>query len=484
MASVTMKSPFSKLRPNETFSHPTRHSHAATNKAITFFGSKLSRKPLSLAVHTTSRLRPQPVISASAHTFDVVIIGAGIIGLTIARHLLIESDLSVAVVDKAVPCSGATGAGQGYIWMVHKSPESDSWGLAARSQRLWKMFAESVRDQGRDPFELLGWKKNGSLLVGRTHEEAEMLKRKVKQLSEAGLRAEYLSSHDLLSEEPELVVGKDGGAAFLPDDCQIDATRAVATIEKVNQQFASKGRFAGFYHDPVTSIVRYGSNGEAQGVQTSKRTLYSKTIIVAAGSWSGYLLRDLFKGSDIELDVPVRPRKGHLLVLENFSSFSLNHGLMEVGYISHLDIKEPKDSASGLVQHGNALSVSMAATMDTSGRLVLGSSREFAGFNTEVNDFIVSSIWKRAGDYLPKLKGLSLTDITAAQKVRIGLRPYMPDGKPVIGRVPALSNMILATGHEGCGLSLALGTAEMVAHMLLGKPKFADHAAFSVHGRG
>jgi len=49
--------------------------------------------------------------SALVHEYDVVIVGAGIIGLTIARHFLISSDLSVAIIDKKVPCSGATGAG-------------------------------------------------------------------------------------------------------------------------------------------------------------------------------------------------------------------------------------------------------------------------------------------------------------------------------------------------------------------------------------
>lgn len=60
-------------------------------------------KPVSF-----SRLR---TVSASHHSFDVVIVGAGIIGLSIARQFLLESDLSVAVVDRAAPCSGATGAG-------------------------------------------------------------------------------------------------------------------------------------------------------------------------------------------------------------------------------------------------------------------------------------------------------------------------------------------------------------------------------------
>lgn len=51
-------------------------------------------------------------VTASNNSFDVVVVGGGIIGLTIARQFLTNSDLSVAVVDKAVPCSGATGAGK------------------------------------------------------------------------------------------------------------------------------------------------------------------------------------------------------------------------------------------------------------------------------------------------------------------------------------------------------------------------------------
>jgi glycine/D-amino acid oxidase-like deaminating enzyme len=152
--------------------------------------------------------------------------------------------------------------GQGYIWMVPKTPGSEKWELAMRSHKLWQMLAQSVRDQGLDPLQVLGWKKTGiqtlqcniyiyiyiymfivyfmivfkstgSLLVGRTPEELDMLKRRVKKLSEAGLRAECLCSSDLLLEEPELMVGDDSGAAFLPDDFQLDAQCTAAFIEKV-----------------------------------------------------------------------------------------------------------------------------------------------------------------------------------------------------------------------------------------------------------
>ena len=74
----------------------------------------------------------------------------------------------------------------------------------------------------------------GSLLIGRSSEEVDALKRRVTLLHDAGLRAEYLSGSDLLLEEPDLLVDKDTGAAFLPDDCQLDAHRTVAFIEKVS----------------------------------------------------------------------------------------------------------------------------------------------------------------------------------------------------------------------------------------------------------
>lgn len=48
--------------------------------------------------------------------------------------------------------------------MIHKTPEADTWDLTMRSHKLWKTFAEGLRDQGLDPLQVLGWKQTGSLL--------------------------------------------------------------------------------------------------------------------------------------------------------------------------------------------------------------------------------------------------------------------------------------------------------------------------------
>ncbi|KAL6217837.1 hypothetical protein ACLB2K_011054 [Fragaria x ananassa] len=477
-------------------SHPNPHTNDAVFSSRNRFHSfrrfasqsnaKFKSKPISFSASAT---RPEPSRSSvsepvsASQTFDVLIIGAGIIGLTIARQFLIGSDLSVAVIDKAVPCSGATGAGQGYIWMAHKTPSSELWELGLRSQKLWEELAESLVQKGLDPIKELGWKKTGSMLVGRGAEELEVLKRRVEQQCGAGIRAEYLSAGDLRVKEPELRVDKDTGAAFLPDDSQLDAHRAVEFLEKGNRLYSSEGRYAEFYNDPVMSLLRSGGSKEVEAIKTSRTMLHCrKAIVVAAGCWSGSLMHDLIRESEIVLDVPVKPRKGHLLVLENFNSFQVNHGLMEVGYVDHqTTVPHPNILSPGLLDQ--TLSVSMTATMDTVGNIVLGSSRQFAGFCTEVEETILSRIWDRAGEFFPTLREKPLSDFSKSREVRVGLRPYMPDGKPVIGAVPGLPNLFLATGHEGGGLSMALGTAEMLVDMVLGNAEKINSAPFAPHGR-
>ncbi|MFS7944966.1 putative FAD dependent oxidoreductase, FAD/NAD(P)-binding domain superfamily [Helianthus anomalus] len=482
MASISLSlSPNPNHLYNDTVFSPQSHFLRRVATVSTLSGRHLNNKtslstsPEKYRREKLAAVRMSSTVSDS-HSYDVVVVGAGIIGLSIARQLLNGSDLSVTVVDAAVPCSGATGAGaSGYIWMVHKVPGSEKWELAMRSRELWEKFAEDVKHQGMDPQEVLGWKKTGSLLVGKTSQEMAALKEKVEQLSKAGLKAELLSSTELQEVEPALVIGEEGGAAFLPDDYQLDARRSVAYIEKENRKYATEGRYREYYNQPLTGLLR-SESGKVEAVQTSKNLLYSKkAIVIATGCWTGSLMQELIKDLDIEFDVPVKPRKGHLLVIENFNSFKLNHGLMEVGYVSHQDATRQPSAET------ETLSVSMTATMDTSGNLVLGSSRQFVGFNTKISEHIINLIWERAGEFFPSLRKHLLTDLEKSREVRVGLRPFMPGGKPMIGLVPGLSNVFLAAGHEGEGLSLALGTAEMVADMVLGNPTKVDNAPYALH---
>ncbi|KAL5719946.1 hypothetical protein ACHQM5_012665 [Ranunculus cassubicifolius] len=458
----SIPNPNSKISPNSSSNYLSQslkspEIHHKSNK----IASK-TRITTSISPKISSNLIRSSLSSSPQLEFDIVIIGAGIIGLTIARQFLKGSNYTVAIIDSSVPLAcGATGAGQG----------DSMWELGVKSKKLWENFSNEIRDQGMSPLEELGWKKTGSLLIGRTAEEKEMLRERVEKYANGGVRVEFLSRNELSAKETLVDVGEEGSAAFLPDDCQIDAARAVEFIQKENRGFGL--RYREFFNDAFVDVIRNG-NGEIEGVRTSKNSLYCKeSVVVAVGSWSGDLMKNIVEKFGIVLDVPVKPRKGHLLVIENLNSVRLNHGLMEVGYMDHR-IVAPTDS--GVVDYSHTI------------------SRQFAGFDTTIDESIVDQIWKRAGEYLPILRDvsdvnygrftmISLVDIAKSRKVRVGLRPYMPDGKPIICPVPGVPKALLAAGHEGVGLTVALGTAEMVFDTVFGNPGKHDYTAFSFEGR-
>jgi glycine/D-amino acid oxidase-like deaminating enzyme len=79
---------------------------------------------------------------------DMCVLGAGIIGLCTSLALLrADPQLRVALVDAAQPCAGATGAGQGYLWLAHRDPASPAWQLAVRSKQLWQELLASTLPQ-------------------------------------------------------------------------------------------------------------------------------------------------------------------------------------------------------------------------------------------------------------------------------------------------------------------------------------------------
>ncbi|OEL22025.1 hypothetical protein BAE44_0016956, partial [Dichanthelium oligosanthes] len=443
-------------------------------------------------------LRPQSQVpapgatAADASHHDVVVVGAGIVGLAIARHLLLHTPLSVAVADAAVPCSGATGAGQGYIWMSHRTPGSDTWELAMRSKRLWEELAAEVDGPGGGGArEMLGWMRTGRIMLVLLFCRLCLpVMRLLPSLQSSGFDATPATLYDskCCADESKMLL-----SILLRKLASWQKFRGAGHIGGKDQVSTDISWFTFSYVRPITHIpqkeadfilCRSEVTGTVEAVQTSRNILYGrKAIVIASGAWTRSLLHSFLEPA-LTLDIPVKPRKGHLLVVEKFDKVKLNHGLMEVGYVNHEVTKSNSThmaSESREDEHG-ALSISMTATLDTKGNLVLGSSREFKGFSREVDKSVVKCIWERAREFFPAMKNVPL-DIDQNPQIRIGHRPYMPDGKPVIGFIPDLPNVLIATGHEGSGLTLALGTAEMVTDMILGNPGKVDCSPFSIKHR-
>eukprot|EP00850_Spirogloea_muscicola_P016821 SM000139S00138 [mRNA] locus=s139:291843:295000:- [translate_table: standard] len=416
-------------------------------------------KPATAATVTASAA-PAVAAAGSARReaeleVDVVIVGAGIIGLSIAHRLLAATRLSVALVDAAGPCAGATGAGQGYIWLGHRQPGTPGWLLARRGKQLWEELHAELRPAvragvgGTDP---LGWRRTGSLLLGRTAEEASALRERVRRMTAEGVEAAFLDSHELKKAEPAVDCG-EGGAALFPADSQLDAASAVSVLRERCFSFAREGRYIELFSETVTKLLRRAQGDEIRGVETVKRVVHAtEGTILAAGAWSPELLvRRGHQRVGMPVNVlPMRPRKGHLLALQGLPCLPrLRHGLMECEYINNyatgsntlpsMDAASSQTHAidaagerplmagpSSSSQHDGMplVAITMTATMDPNGCCLLGSSREFSGYDTSVAHETLGKIISRASIFLPGLRELSLSDAVKSGAVRTGLRPY------------------------------------------------------------
>jgi glycine/D-amino acid oxidase-like deaminating enzyme len=104
--------------------------------------------------------------------------------------------------------------------------------------------------------------------------------------------------------------------------------------------------------------------------------------------------------------------------------------------------------------------------------MLLGSSREFVGFDAAVNPRIRGRMVRRALAYAPALAGLS------ALRTWTGFRPATPDNLPLVGAWPGVPGLFVATGHEGLGITTALGTARLIADAVLGRTSPIDPAPY------
>jgi glycine/D-amino acid oxidase-like deaminating enzyme len=285
------------------------------------------------------------------------------------------------------------------------------------------------------------YRRRGSIVLAETAEGLAGLQTKGAELSRAGVRAEVLDSAGLRALEPNLAHDLPGGV-FYPDDAQLDARSATLALLDAAARCGADVRQG---VDVKGLIRRRGS--QITGVDTSAGLMETGAVVVAGGAWSGEMLRG--EG----LNLPIRPRKGHILVAAiRHASDLIRHPLAEGSYAASVK------SAAADVQ------VALIAEKTAHDTLLLGSSREFCGFDLSVREEIIQAIATRAIRFIPSLARAS------AIRSYAGVRPWTPDHLPLIGPVQAFPGLFLAAGHEGAGIGLAPVTGTLIAEYLADRP--------------
>lgn len=356
-------------------------------------------------------------------TYDVAIIGAGVIGASVA-HYLGRSGLRIAIVERGRGPSGASIACDGFVFL-----QSKSVGLTLEIAKQSRVMFEDLADELDADIEFVS---RGGLILAQCAEELEFLAERSRALAEAGVEVQILSASETFGLEPRLS-RRAAGASYCAADGQVSPLQLV-------RAFLASARRSGVEVLTGRSVTAIEPTGAGLAVICGEERVAAERVVIAAGAWS----KDV--GAMIGIDIPVKPRRGQLVVTEPAPPI-LSRPVMTAGYLM---------AKSGRAAADGGVSVEQTAA----GSFLLGSTREFVGFETGTTPQGIGSILDRATDVLPSLRKLSVIRSYA------GLRPYCERGSPIIGTAPDHPNVFIATGHEGDGIALAPVTGQRIADLI------------------
>ena len=371
-------------------------------------------RPLRL-VDTPERVEP----SIQPNATDVAVIGAGVIGLSIAWRLA-AAGLTVTVFERDHVGSGASLAATGMLAAATELEPggADLLALSLESQALWPRFRDELEhDAGID----LDYRDEGTLEIALGRDEVEKLRFRYDLQARAGLATQWLDGASVRAREPALRPSVTAGI-FAPRDHQVDPRRLVPALRRA---VAVRG---GQILERLPVLALDMAGGRAGGVVTAQGVCRARTIVAANGAWAGS--GDFLGGL---LAVPVRPLKGQALALRTNA---------RTGAPAHVVWTEQVHLAP-----------------KAGGRLVVGATVEECGFDRAVTAGGIFALLEGARRALPSIEDMEI------EAIWTGLRPTSDDDAPILGAT-AIPGLLLATGHHRNGILLAPATAHAICDLV------------------
>ncbi|GDY08010.1 D-amino-acid oxidase [Planctomycetia bacterium] len=347
---------------------------------------------------------------------DIVLIGGGVIGLSIAFELVTRG-ASVRVLDQGPLGQESSWAGAGMITPGDPAgANSPDTRLRAESFVLWPDWAARLREEsGIDT----GFARCGGIEFSPDRSASEIAAVAAKFQSE-GVRAELIGARELRELEPNLNP-ELGDAVHLPDYCQVRNPRLLKALLA-----ACTARGAELSPgSPVIGFERSGSR--VTSIRTPAETISAGQFVVCSGAWSQSVL------AQVGCTIPVVPVRGQIVLLEALPLPTRR--ILEVG--------------------------SRYIVPRADGRLLIGSTEEHVGFEKRNTAEAVAELIHFGSELVPSLKAARF------ERCWSGLRPGSPNGRPYLGRVPNTDNLFVAAGHFRAGLMLSPITAVLLRQMLL-----------------
>ena len=356
---------------------------------------------------------------------ETLIIGGGIIGLSIARELKKRCVGKIAVIDKGPVGREASWAAAGILApQVEADEDGDFFRLCYESNKMYREFADQLLDETGLDVEL---DQSGTLYIGFDKTDEEEFHDRFAWQHAAGMKIERLDRNEVRAFEKDVAGNVTCGLHF-PDEGQVENRKlvdALAAFARSNDIDIREG---------VEVLSVSIENGRVTGIETKDGRPEAETVVIATGAWASHI-----KLGEITLPVEVKPMRGQMICYRP-SNVSFRHVVYSRrGY---------------LVPRAD-------------GRLLAGATVEDVGFDTSITDSGRRTLEEVATEIAPRLNTVDLVDHWA------GLRPFTNTELPFIGPVPNVEGLFAAVGHFRNGILLAPITAEMIADRVTGGKAFS-----------
>ena len=328
--------------------------------------------------------------------YDVIVIGSGVVGSSVAFHLSENKTKKIMLIDKGFPLSGTSGSTQAWVWIHSKIP---SWygELSMLSAEMYPFLKKRIGD--------VEYKRTGGIAPFFSESERKAAIKLAENQAKVGINIEVLNRQEVLEKEPFLSP-KVVGATYSKVDGNVNPFRLVELYVKAARK---NGVQCSFYNE-VISIEKYKDYYE---LETTQGFFHAKKIVLAAGPWTKKL------GEMLDVDIPIKQIRGQVLVTEPLQPFL-------------------KHTIGGVRQAVN-------------GEVLIGYSKEEVGYDRRSTMDVIQQTANMATKFIPALAKANVVRCFS------GIRVMPEDGLPIIGEIPGNKGAYVTAMHSGITLSPLVG---------------------------
>lgn len=350
-------------------------------------------------------------------SYDAVVIGAGIAGLSIARELA-QSKQKVLLVEKEKIGGKASRAAAGILDPYSEAKEETP--LLRLALKAFEFYSSFLEELGAErALKEVEYQKLGVLYLATSPEDEAFLKERLEWQKSRGLPVRFLPESELRRLEP-LVSSRTRSGVFYPEIPKLNAEKLTGILFQAAQSAGVE------IQTSVKEISVWVEKGKLKGVRTASESVESPVVAAACGCWTGLDPR-------LGIKIKASPVRGQILILRS-SSLCPKHILHTLRWAYIVPWPE--------------------------GRLLVGSTLEHDAFHDQVTPEGKEDILQRVGEMMERIRSLEIESSWA------GLRPYTPGGMPLIGPTP-VAGLFLATGYYRSGILIGPLAGKLLAEGIL-----------------